>query len=561
MRGAVSNTIRYDSLLVRELARELRGLLVDRRVRALRFDRDNGRVLLRAGSQSLLWDLDPRRGTLQRVRDDDVKGNVALVRGSIVADVSAPSDERLITITFRQEEPDSGSTEEVNAGALVVELIAPRWNAAALGADGRVNAVLRARAAGDRPLMAGTPYAPPAAAGRVGARFLLPLDDWLALLEPLAHAERTSALLRQVAWTSPINAAHILGDAAYATDEGLLADAWERYRALYEPLALSPSVLHTPRGPQPYPFALHGVRCVRALSLLDAFEATAGDESPAMTRAATATAAALERLRRKRERAENRRARLQQELQNAAPEAAALRRQADLLLAQMHNVPRGAAEAELDDFEGGRVHVTLDPALGAADNARHLYDSARKRERAATRLPALLKKTGDEIARLDARLSAVESGQLDPDAAAPDAAVSTRPTHTGPALPYRRYHTSGGLEVRVGRGAASNDQLTLHHSSPNDIWMHARQVAGAHVVLRWNDRNANPPQADLIEAAVLAALHSRARTSGTVPVDWTRRKYVRKPRGARAGSVVVERARTLFVSPAEEIGKKLRDTE
>jgi predicted ribosome quality control (RQC) complex YloA/Tae2 family protein len=126
------------------------------------------------------------------------------------------------------------------------------------------------------------------------------------------------------------------------------------------------------------------------------------------------------------------------------------------------------------------------------------------------------------------------------------------------AAPYRRYRTSGGLEVRVGRGSSSNDDLTFHHSSPDDIWLHARDVAGAHVVLRWPEREANPPARDINEAAVLAALFSRARTAGTVPVDWTRRKYVRKPRKAPPGKVAIERARTVFVEPDAAMEKRMR---
>jgi predicted ribosome quality control (RQC) complex YloA/Tae2 family protein len=91
--------------------------------------------------------------------------------------------------------------------------------------------------------------------------------------------------------------------------------------------------------------------------------------------------------------------------------------------------------------------------------------------------------------------------------------------------------------------------------------MHARDVGGAHVVLRWEHREANPPAADLREAAILAALHSKARTSGVVPVDWTRRKYVRKPRKAPPGRVLVERVKTIFVEPDEKLNEKLRTTD
>jgi predicted ribosome quality control (RQC) complex YloA/Tae2 family protein len=125
---------------------------------------------------------------------------------------------------------------------------------------------------------------------------------------------------------------------------------------------------------------------------------------------------------------------------------------------------------------------------------------------------------------------------------------TTQPPDHGPALPYRVFRSSGGLEIRVGRGARHNDELTFRHSAPGDVWLHARHVGGAHVILRWPGPG-NPPARDLAEAATLAALHSKARTSGSVPVDWTLRKYVRKPRKAPPGRVAADRVATLFVRP------------
>jgi predicted ribosome quality control (RQC) complex YloA/Tae2 family protein len=92
------------------------------------------------------------------------------------------------------------------------------------------------------------------------------------------------------------------------------------------------------------------------------------------------------------------------------------------------------------------------------------------------------------------------------------------------------------------------------------VWLHARHTAGAHVILRWNG-SGNPPARDLEEAAILAALHSKARTSGSAPVDWTLRKYVRKPRGAAPGSVAPDRVRTVFVEPDERALETLVDSD
>jgi len=180
-------------------------------------------------------------------------------------------------------------------------------------------------------------------------------------------------------------------------------------------------------------------------------------------------------------------------------------------------------------------------------------------------LPGRLARIADRISGLEAGLASLR--EVGPTAELWDL-VGGRPesgsSETGPRggqtpgiLPYRRYRTSSGLEVRVGRSARGNDDLTFRHSAPEDIWLHARQAAGSHVILRWERRDQNPPHSDLVEAAVLAALNSEARHSGVVAVDWTRRKHVRKPRKAPPGTVVPERVTTLFVEPDPQAASRL----
>jgi predicted ribosome quality control (RQC) complex YloA/Tae2 family protein len=253
---------------------------------------------------------------------------------------------------------------------------------------------------------------------------------------------------------------------------------------------------------------------------------------------------------------------LEREAERAPDRAAELRGIADLLMARLHQVPRGADRVELEDFQGGTRAIELDPSLSAAENAKSLYDRARKRSRAAERLPARARSVRAEHRRLEALLDAMEEGSADRE----DVArwldrvrpADGRTDGSDERLPYRAYRSSGGLEIRVGRSGRANDALTFHHSAPDDIWLHARDVAGAHVILRWPDRNQNPPRRDLLEAAILAALHSKARTSAAVPVDWTRRKYVRSPRKAPPGVVLPDRITTLFVEPDPDLEKRLR---
>ena len=173
--------------------------------------------------------------------------------------------------------------------------------------------------------------------------------------------------------------------------------------------------------------------------------------------------------------------------------------------------------------------------------AERLFADIRSKERAIDTLPARIRKLEDDP---NAFVN-LPSGKRD------EKKTSQR------ALPFRTYRSSGGLDIWVGRGAKSNDQLTFRESAPNDVWLHARGAAGAHVVLRWN-QDERPPASDLEEAAQIAAWHSRARGSAVVPVDWTRRKYVRKPRGSAPGLVVVTRADTIMARPDAISERRLR---
>jgi predicted ribosome quality control (RQC) complex YloA/Tae2 family protein len=258
--------------------------------------------------------------------------------------------------------------------------------------------------------------------------------------------------------------------------------------------------------------------------------------------------------------AERRVSRLRAELA-AVEDPGELRALGDLLLARLATVPTGAAEAVLQDFEGNSVTVALDPSLPPHQNAQSFYAQASRAERAAARLPDLIQNAEATVADLEHLLDRARSGDTTPDEvrmALPPVVTPSQDRSAEPAVPYRVYRSSGGLEIRVGRGARHNDALTFHHAAPDDIWLHARHAAGAHVVMRWTDPG-NPPARDLEEAAVLAALHSRSRTSGSVPVDWTRRKYVRKPRGSAPGTVIPQRVKTVFVAPDADVEERLKE--
>ncbi|HID10990.1 MAG TPA: fibronectin-binding domain-containing protein [Candidatus Latescibacteria bacterium] len=227
----------------------------------------------------------------------------------------------------------------------------------------------------------------------------------------------------------------------------------------------------------------------------------------------------------------------------------------ELLAANLYRVPRGAAEVTLPSFGdlAGEVRVELDPGLSPVENMARYFTWARKAKAALEVLPGRKEETLKEISRLERWLRALEGVQ------SPEELEELRKRLTGEGLweegresrpkrrgsEFRRYEVDG-WRVLVGRDSRENDRL-VREASPEDYWFHAYGVPGAHVVLKKGKEE--PPAQVLEEAARIAAYHSKARTSGVVPVTCTQVKYLRRPRGARPGEVVVTRGRTLFVEP------------
>lgn len=542
--------ITWDSLLVSTTAAALDARFGGDRLRAVHLEYDARRLRLHLRDRTLLFLLHPDELGL-RVLDATEPAPDARPFAATVTRVSAPADDRVIEVHLRRVR---GSPRDAS---IVVELLGNYTNALVTeGPDRVVRHALR-ETGGSRPLTVGGRWTPPPPTRREGVERDPGPERWREVFEGVPRGQRRSPLLRTFAWTSGLNAGSLLAP----LDDG---GGFERAHARWLELCAvargeAPGqavVLADGRNGQPYPCPLEGVPGEAVEDLLVAFEASARGEVGAS--ALLLPEALVSALAEQVERARSRVASLEDEAAKA-PDPSTLRATGDLLLARFHEVPRGADEVTLTDFDGARRTVALDPALTPDANARAFYDRAARAERAAERLPGLIEDARRRWHDLEALLERARTGDATPEEveqALPDRAPA-RAGETGSTLPYRRYRSSGGLEIRVGRGARHNDDLTFHHSAPDDIWLHARHAAGAHVIVRWQG-DGNPPARDLAEAATLAALASKARTSGSVPVDWTRRKYVRKPRKAAPGAVLPDRVQTLFVEPDPALEERLR---
>ncbi|MDV6375826.1 Rqc2 family fibronectin-binding protein [Deinococcus arenicola] len=223
--------------------------------------------------------------------------------------------------------------------------------------------------------------------------------------------------------------------------------------------------------------------------------------------------------------------------------AAVDREEADLLMAYARTVEPGSSNAELPAFDGsGPRLVALDPSLSAVQNAEKRYTRARRREDVYERLLEREETLRTELAEAEARVAHMDRATLEELDALSSTLQSERPEKSQYGL---RFTTPAGYEVLVGRNNKENATLTHRVGRSMDYWFHAQGYPGSHVIVRTQGKELAQP--DILYAARLAAANSKARGSSNVGVDYTRIKYVWKPRGAPAGQVHYTDQNTVFV--------------
>jgi predicted ribosome quality control (RQC) complex YloA/Tae2 family protein len=269
----------------------------------------------------------------------------------------------------------------------------------------------------------------------------------------------------------------------------------------------------------------------------------------------------------------------------------------ELLVANQGTLPRGPTEVTLPDHAGApgaRLTIPLDPTLTAGANAERLFRLARRGRRGAARVASRLAETESalrEAGTLAARaaeardenalaglqhdlrhathlLTPDDRSTLDSLSAAPAVPAPGRPTpKPSPPRPAakkrsegpepRRFVSSEGLPILVGRDNEGNDFLTLHLARSEDLWLHAEGFPGSHVVVRMQGRTGGVPRQTLVEAAKLAAYYSQARSHGKVAVSYTLKKHVRKPRKSPPGLVTIAHEKSIVVTPDKTLIAKL----
>ncbi|MHB1001214.1 MAG: Rqc2 family fibronectin-binding protein [Armatimonadota bacterium] len=237
----------------------------------------------------------------------------------------------------------------------------------------------------------------------------------------------------------------------------------------------------------------------------------------------------------------------------------------ELLLSQLASVSEEASSVELVNYydpDGRTVNIKLDPQLTPAENAEAYFRKYQKAVSGAEALQDRLTETNREIKVLKVILE--EANKITEVEAVKDltdelesqgirfqkqeesVTVKKKAEFDGHRITRFQY---GNFEVFMGMNSLANDYLLVRVAKPNDIWLHVKASPSAHVIIRTNGKPDSVPRSVIEAAAELTAKNSDSKHSSLVPVDYTLRKHVRKPKGAPAGKAIYVNEKTLYITP------------
>ena len=240
----------------------------------------------------------------------------------------------------------------------------------------------------------------------------------------------------------------------------------------------------------------------------------------------------------------------------------------DLIQANLYQIKKGDTQTTVTDYfdpEQKPVTISLDPALSPAQNAQKYYKEYRKAKTARALLGGLIQQNQDEIIYLDTIFDELARASRESDLNAIREELeqqgylhkARRKLKPDKPLPPMEFVTDDGFTVLCGRNNKQNDQLTLKTARNYDVWFHTKDIPGSHVILQSQGEDRPIPERSILQAATIAATHSRGQDSNQVPVDYTLIKYVKKPNGARPGMVIFTHNKTLYVAPDLALCEKL----
>ena len=478
--------------------------------------------------------------------------------GGRIRDIRQHGLDRIVSIRISNRNDLSDETEYI----LFTELMGKYSNVILVSSDGKVvDAIHRVPlgVSGTRAILPGLDYEIPSSRSKKDP-FLLEDRDLLAMLQDAG--DLSAYISSSFQGFSRATAERFTENCS--TPEAVV----HRLRSIEN--GTSPVMILKSRGGEPigvFPFSvLDGERCESVSAAYDAFYSEK-DNLLRIQRNGSSLRKAIENIL---HRDRNKLAIYTDAIENEGS-IESFRIYGDILMANLNTIGHGRDSVLLEDIygtEGARVKIPLDPSLSPVRNAEKYYKKYKKSRAARRYALEKIDSLTEEIDYLEGQLECIGKCQTVSELdEIREEMVSLgflkrktdrkRRTHLPPSRPMH-FISDDGIDIYVGKNNRQNDELTLRRAAGGNLFFHAKDIPGSHVIV-FSEYDA--PVRTMEQACMLAAFYSRGKTSSSVPVDYTLRKNVKKPSGARPGKVVYTSQKTVFVTPERQAVDAIRRIE
>lgn len=479
------------------------------------------------------------------------------VRNGTLTNIEQPDLERIVVLSItkyprgrKDEEEDEDDVATEQHCELVVEMLGPRANLILVNDDNVILEATRRSTTepGGRAIMPRTVYTlPPIPAGRRDPR----IATEAGVQDACGQGNDTAkALAGAYAGVSPLLAREALARAEASSEIGATSSAIAtQLRALYA-APIEPSLAYDRDRPVAFaPYRLTQYSDVRPIASISQALQIYYEASEQLTSHAQRRDQLLAQVREARTRLDRQRDALERELVRAEA-LDTLRWEGEMIYGYIHALTPGQTMLEVE----GRT-IKLNPNKSAVENAQTRFREYDKAKGALAGVPERLKATESQLAYVDDMITLLELADsfeaistIERELIEQQIVGKRGERPKGPRSAPLRLTSSDGTTILVGRSAGQNEEVTFNLAQPDDLWFHARDVPGAHVVVLIDGPVGD---ATMLEAAGLAAHFSKARNSTTIEVTVCERRNVRKVAGGPPGLVTVRNEHSIRVPPLD----------
>ena len=240
------------------------------------------------------------------------------------------------------------------------------------------------------------------------------------------------------------------------------------------------------------------------------------------------------------------------------------KKKGELITANIYQINRGDKKVVVNDYyseDQKKIEIKLDPSKSASENAQKYFKKYNKLKKSVKHLKREIAKLRHEEKYLKQVSMNIEQAETLDDLEEIKEELTeenyikkqkqNKRNKSNKKLPPRKFISSDGYQILVGRNNKQNDRLTKKIANDGDIWLHTKVIAGSHVIIK-RDTDKIVPDKTLTEAAAAAAYFSKSRESTNVPIDYTPVENVNKPKGAKPGLVYYDKYQTIYIDPADK---------